>query len=150
MLRIFDLDGTVIDSSHRQLSRADGTLDLDHWVENCTPEKIFADRLLPLARIMRQQIAQGARVVVCTARVMRTADFQFLNRHGLMPEKILHRSPNDTRKDGEYKIGQLSYYCSNNELCNAVMFDDAAAVRKALRPLGVKVIDPEPLNKKLA
>jgi beta-phosphoglucomutase-like phosphatase (HAD superfamily) len=30
---IFDLDGTVIDSTHRQASHEDGTLDLEHWVE---------------------------------------------------------------------------------------------------------------------
>ena len=49
MLYIFDLDHTVIDSSHRQLTREDGSLDLDNWIENCTHEKIMQDRLLPLA-----------------------------------------------------------------------------------------------------
>ena len=51
MIYIFDLDHTVIDSSHRQLTRADGSLDLDHWIENCTREKIYQDKLLPLARL---------------------------------------------------------------------------------------------------
>jgi hypothetical protein len=52
MIYIFDLDHTVIDSSHRQLTRADGSLDLDHWIENCTREKIYQDKLLPLAKLM--------------------------------------------------------------------------------------------------
>ena len=34
MLYIFDLDHTVIDSSHRQITRPDGSLDLDAWIEN--------------------------------------------------------------------------------------------------------------------
>ena len=41
MLYIFDLDHTVIDSSHRQITRADGSLDLDAWIENSTRKKIF-------------------------------------------------------------------------------------------------------------
>ena len=46
---IFDLDHTVIDSSHRQITKADGSLDLDNWIANCTREKIMADTFLPLA-----------------------------------------------------------------------------------------------------
>ena len=49
MRYIFDLDHTVIDSSHRQLTKADGSLDLAHWITNNTREKIMADSLLPLA-----------------------------------------------------------------------------------------------------
>jgi hypothetical protein len=45
---IFDLDHTVIDSSHRQLTLADGSLDLAHWVDNCTRAQIMRDRPLPL------------------------------------------------------------------------------------------------------
>lgn len=148
-LRIFDLDGTVIDSSHRQLSREDGTLDLTHWKENCTPAKIFRDKLLPLARIMRQQIRAGARVIVCTSRVIGEADLAFLKIHGLMPSALLSRGVTDTRADGEYKIAKLTGYLRQREIVGAVMFDDAASVRKALRPLGVRVIDPVPLNKRL-
>ena len=43
---IFDFDGTIIDSSHRALSHEDGSINLDHWVENCTKEKIFQDQWL--------------------------------------------------------------------------------------------------------
>ena len=66
---IFDLDGTVIDSSHRKATLPDGSLDLDHWIENCTPEKIAGDSLLPLAGYMRQ-VYPHHEVLICTARVM--------------------------------------------------------------------------------
>jgi hypothetical protein len=47
---IYDLDHTVIDSTHRQATLADGSLDLAHWIENNTPELIARDSLLPLAK----------------------------------------------------------------------------------------------------
>ena len=40
---VFDLDGTVIDSSHRQITNKDGTLNLDLWRHNSTRSKIFKD-----------------------------------------------------------------------------------------------------------
>ena len=57
MRYIFDLDHTVIDSSHRQLTKADGSLDLAHWIANNTREKIMADSLLPLATQWRKAFA---------------------------------------------------------------------------------------------
>lgn len=146
---IFDLDGTVIDSEHRKLTRADGTLDLDHWRENCTREKIFRDRLLPLSRIMRQSIRAGNRVIVCTSRVMSGADHHYLRFHHLMPRVLISRDPNDTRADGAFKLAKLTNSFSRAQLNGAVMFDDAESVRAALRPLGIRVIDPEPINKRL-
>jgi len=37
-ITIFDLDGTIIDSSHRQATLPDGTLNLPAWIENSTPK----------------------------------------------------------------------------------------------------------------
>ena len=48
---IYDLDHTVIDSSHRAATLPNGSIDLDHWREHSTPELIARDRLLPLASI---------------------------------------------------------------------------------------------------
>jgi hypothetical protein len=147
---IYDLDGTVIDSSHRKLVRDDGTLDLAHWKENCTPNKIFRDSLLPLARVMRQHIGEGARVIICTSRVMSEADFAFLRLHSILAPAVLHRGIGDHRGDGEYKIAKLTGYLSQRELEGAIMFDDAAEVRASVRPLGVKVLNPDPINERLA
>ena len=46
---LFDLDHTVIDSSHRQITRPDGSLDLAAWIKNNTAPTSCADTLLPLA-----------------------------------------------------------------------------------------------------
>ena len=66
MRYIFDLDHTVVDSSHRQATRPDGSLDLDHWVKHSTPKLIERDTLLPLANQWRKAQRKGATIIVCT------------------------------------------------------------------------------------
>ena len=50
---IFDLDGTVIDSSHRFTGNAEGKVNLEKWIADSTRENIFKDSLLPLAKFMK-------------------------------------------------------------------------------------------------
>ena len=69
---IFDLDGTVIDSSHRH---GDSLAD---WRRMNTVGNIMRDRLLPLAGKMQGAILDGLDVWICTSRVMGKADFAFL------------------------------------------------------------------------
>ena len=62
MLFIFDLDGTVVDSSHRQ-----GAGTLAEWRELNTPENISLDSELPYADVMRDAIQRDRNSVwVCT------------------------------------------------------------------------------------
>ena len=77
-ISIFDMDGTIIDSSHRQATLPDGTLNLDAWIENATPAKIAKDVVLPLAAQVQARVDAGDYVLICTARQMSDADFQFL------------------------------------------------------------------------
>ena len=58
-IAIFDLDGTVIDSSHRTPNKPDGTLDLEGYFELRTRKNIFKDTLLPLAEKMKEMYAAG-------------------------------------------------------------------------------------------
>ena len=140
---IFDLDHTVIDSSHRQLTRADGTLDLDNWIANCTAEKINQDKLLPLARLMRSAYSNGHHVVICTARVLSIHDHRFLANHKLRSDYILSRALGDNRGDAEMKRDLLiNYFASKNIPLarwtrNAVFYDDNDAVLSMARDLGI-------------
>ena len=62
-LFIFDLDDTVIDSSHRAtLTVVNGQveLDLNAWRKDSTYENIMKDSLLPLANYMRECIQRRA------------------------------------------------------------------------------------------
>ena len=68
MYYIFDLDNTVIDSSHRQ-TFVDGKLDLDAWKRDNTKKNIRKDSLLPIANIMKSAKRFGHHVIVCTARL---------------------------------------------------------------------------------
>ena len=45
---IYDLDGTIIDSSHRIKLQENGSLDLEHWKQNSTKEMIFQDNFIPV------------------------------------------------------------------------------------------------------
>ena len=143
---IFDLDGTIIDSDHRKLTRADGSLDLDHWRENCTREKIFADTLLPLANHWRAvQDIRDNFIIVCTARVIGEADIDFLQSHGLKWEFMISRTEGDSRGDAMMKFCKLYELATNLSLswrgfssrCEA--FDDNLEVIDLLSASGITV-----------
>jgi len=153
---IFDLDHTVIDSTHRQLTKADGSLDLAHWIENNTPQKIAADKLLPLADTMRQRIAQGREVIICTARVMGEHDYQFLKDHGLFVPVILSRPMGDSSPDWMLKERLLRQYASDTgrswaRFClSAVMYDDNESVVKMAYLNNIDAYNAIELNKIMA
>ena len=151
-ISIFDLDGTIIDSSHRQMVKADGTLDLAKWFEFATPEKIFQDKVLPLAQQVRKRQKRGDYVMVCTARNMTDADFEFLQNEGICPDKIISRPVGNMEPDGILKAKQLKSFLSLKQFAkaNKVMFDDAASVRSTLRKIGIAVINPEKIARKVA
>lgn len=140
---IFDLDHTVIDSSHRQLTRADGSLDLQNWIENCTAEKINQDKLLPLARLMRSAYSNGHHVIICTARNLSVYDHCYLADNNLRADYILSRPDGDNRGDAELKRDLLiNYFASKNIPLarwtrNAVFYDDNQAVLGMAKALGI-------------
>jgi len=143
-ISIFDMDGTIIDSSHRQATKPDGTLNLAAWIENATPEKISKDVVLPLAQQIRKRQKAGDYVLICTARQMSFADFEFLQDNGICPDKIISRPLGNMEADGSLKAKQLSKLFNLKQFAKAskVMFDDAASVRSALRKIGIAVLDP--------
>ena len=67
-IRIYDLDGTIIDSSHRRATKPNGEIDLDKWRENNTRDYIFKDELLPMYWQLVNDYKNGDIVVICTAR----------------------------------------------------------------------------------
>ena len=149
---IFDLDHTVIDSSHRQSYQPDGSLDLAHWRENSTAEKVAQDTLLPLARVMASAHNVNIRIIVCTARVMASADYYFLQQHGLFADYILSRPEGDTSGDAQLKIRLLNDFVQSQGISwkrfiqGAVMFDDNQTVIKALKSIGLNVVDAVQTN----
>ena len=149
---IFDLDHTVIDSSHRQLTKADGSLDLAHWRENCTHEKIMADTLLPLARTMQDAINNGQNVIICTARVLGRSDIIFLAKHGLLASVILSRPEGDNTPDAELKTRLLKQHCQTVGITwarftrSAYMFDDNVNVLAEMKSHGITALNAIKIN----
>ena len=151
---IFDLDGTVVDSSHRQ---GDGSL--NDWRRMNTVGNIMRDGLLPLAGKMQAAILDGLDVWVCTSRVMGKADFAFLRLQGLLPNggPVIHRiGENDQRPCGELKLAKLRGYAAGMGITwaqfahDSIMFDDSLDVQKTLRGAGIRVIDPVQFNTYIA
>ena len=152
MLFIFDLDGTTIDSSHRQNTLADGTLNLAHWIDNNTPEKIARDSLLPLADSWRTIDQTRHDVVIMTARVIGDADLAFLVRSNLRYRFIYSRPIGSTIADGILKQSMIRQCARDLGVSlawmryNAFMFDDSENVRNALQSMGIRVYNPISYN----
>ena len=144
---IFDLDGTVIDSTHRQ---GDGSL--DYWRRMDTAKNVALDSPLPLLDQMRDAIADDLDVIVCTSRVMAGRDFRWLDDHGIRGIDILCRAPSDNRTCGFFKLQLLHNYARSIGYTwarfaqTSLMFDDDKGVQDTLRSVGLRVIDPVNYN----
>ena len=147
---IFDLDWTVIDSSHRQ---GDGSL--DDWRRLNTVGNIMRDGLLPLAGKMQTAIQDGLDVWVCTSRVMGKADFAFLRMQSLLPNggPVIHRiSDADDRDCGALKLANLRGMAAGMGVSwarfanDSIMFDDSIVVQDTMRNAGLRVVDPVQYN----
>ena len=155
MLYIFDLDGTVIDSSHRQNTRPDGSLDLAHWVENNTVEKILADSLLPLADKMRSVRSVKDTVAVITARVIGDADLAFMKRNDLKFDFLYsraegNRTPDDLlKRRAILKLARKLQRSMHWMRKNTVFFDDNLAVLDIMASMGIKTINATLANERL-
>ena len=149
---IYDLDHTVIDSSHRAATLPNGSIDLDHWREHSTPELIAKDKLLPLAGHWKIQRARGCEIVVCTARVMGDADYQYLADHGLEYDAMICRTEGDRTPDAILKERGLRQYAADNGIAWArfckfsVMLDDNKTVINHLTARGLRVYNSLEIN----
>jgi len=149
LLNIFDLDGTVIDSSHRREYNDDGTLNLNAW-RACSRETIMRDSLLPLASVMRELIATNKMVAICTSRVLNETDWEYLEMHQILPRIIISRIEGDTTPDAEFKTRELKWSFNALTLRQSQMWEDMPDIRASVSKIGVMAIDPAPFNKVLA
>ena len=157
MIYIFDLDGTVIDSSHRQLALPNGDIDLTHWKENSTKKKIFRDELLPLAKYMRRAIANPKmQTAICTARNLGKYDYQYLQQKNLVTDFILARQEGDNRGDAIMKHEKIFNLLvslkipRNRWKISATIFDDNKSVlRMAKNDLNIISVNATKFNERI-
>ncbi len=145
MLLIFDLDGTAIDSTHRQNTLADGSLNLAKWKENNTSEKIALDSLLPLGKQWSKGLDK--KIAIITARVLGDADYKFLKDNNLRYDFIYSRYAGNDMPDAQLK--RLALYKLAKDMGKsmqwlrnfAVFYDDNISVLRMATKLKVANVD---------
>jgi hypothetical protein len=145
MLLIFDLDGTAIDSTHRQNTLADGSLNLAKWQENNTPEKIALDTLLPIGKQWSGGL--NKKIAIITARVLGDADYKFLKDNNLRYDFIYSRYAGNDMPDAQLK--RLALYKLAKDMGKsmqwlrnfAVIYDDNLSVLRMATKLKVANVD---------
>ena len=135
---IYDLDGTIIDSSHRIKLHDNGSLDLEHWKQNCTKEQIFKDDLLPLYWQLVSDYKSGNYIVLCTARELGKWDYEYLHSMGIYYDKIISRPKGNTTIDHVLKKSQLQYFWNLKPFQNIhkTFYDDNDNNLSAINSLG--------------
>jgi hypothetical protein len=128
-LAIYDMDGTIVDSSHRYRTviGSDGVerIDLQHWRDNeC---HAMRDGLLPLVSQYWADLADPQTyVVIATARVMREPDYRFVREVLGNPNYLISRAADDTRSGGLLKILGLQKFFNLKQFKpeSAVFYED--------------------------
>lgn len=118
-IHIYDLDGTVIDSSHRYsvIRKADGSIAIDFpfWVAN--RHRAIDDELLPLAEQYQAQLKNPEiYVIAATARVMSDVETQHVKTVLGWPHHMISRAEGDNRSGALLKILGL------NKILNLAQF----------------------------
>ena len=152
-IEIFDLDQTVIDSSHRNPNNPDGTINLEQYFKLRTRKNIFRDKLLPLAKVFKQLKTEGNYIIVATARNIDHDDVDFLKSKGLEPNMILSRKwiVENSVPDAELKARKLKSLFNLKQFRDVpkFMFDDAPKVIAKMREIGIVTLNAVKTNKKL-
>jgi len=150
---IFDLDQTVIDSSHRNPSNPDGTINLEQYFKLRNRTSIFRDKLLPLAKIFKQLKANGNYIIIATARNIDHDDVDFLRSKGLDANIILSRKwiIETAVPDADLKARKLNSLFNLKQFKNVpkFMFDDAPKVITKMRELGITTLNAVKINERL-
>ena len=154
-LVVFDLDETIIDSSHRTPNHPDGTLDLARYVALKNRESIMRDSLLPLSAFFKALDRSENYVIICTARVMNQDDRDYLAIHGLDAHLVLCRPENGSEnniKDPMLKARKIQRLRNLKQFRSkpVTMFDDSAPVIRKMREIGIVCLNAVKVNQRLA
>lgn len=148
---IFDLDFTLINSGKRT-PLVNGSLDLITYRAMQTRENIFKDTHEPLIKPFKKLVKNKKhKIVICTARYMLKADYDYLAFHGINCDLLLNRNiateEISALNDGEYKLALLKG--AGISFKEAILFDDSPKVKSVLRKHGLTVICAIKANKRL-
>jgi len=142
-IHIYDLDGVLVDTSHRYRNLPNGTIDLTYWLENARAEKIALDKLLPLAAQYKADLANPETyVVICTARQARQADFDFIATRLGNPDKLICRPVGNMESDAKLKRRGFCRLLNLKQFQNITrkFWDDNLKNLQAVADLGLQLI----------
>lgn len=143
----WDLDGTLINSNHRA-RMVDDKFDLDFWKENQVRDMIMKDSLLPLCELFYEYQKTGFTQICVTARKMIEADFEFLEKHNLKFEMVLHRQ-DSIELDAILKNKKLKEYFEEKQLIPFQAFDDKQDNLEIFDSFGFRTFHAVYMNEKL-
>lgn len=135
-IHIYDMDGTIVDSSHRYRTITENgntRIDLEYWREN--EYRAMDDGLLPLAdQYMDDLNNPNVYTIIATARVMHAPDWQFVNQVLGKPDYLISRATGDTRSGGLLKIKGLQKFFNLKQYKpeNATFYEDNTSYLKAV------------------
>ena len=121
---IFDIDGVLLDSSHRYklvLSKEGrARIDLDHWRAN--EHRTIEDKLLPLAEHYKKVLKQkNSFVIIATSRIMSAIDYQVIESKLGKPHALISRLTNE-QKGGDLKLNGIIRTLADLKLTNINTF----------------------------
>ena len=136
-VKIYDMDGTIVDSTHRYRTLRDESgiekIDLDFWRAN--EHLAFSDSLLPLASQYQRDLAcPETYVIIATARILRDPDYRFIVEKLGKPDYIISRKEGSTISGGKLKIDGLKKFFNLKNFKNAswTFFEDNTSYLKAV------------------
>lgn len=136
-VEIYDMDGTIVDSSHRYrtIIGDDGRerIDLAFWREN--EHRAMEDGLLPMAAQYMESLRDPSKfVIIATARIMSAPDWQFVNQILGKPKHLISRRLGDTQSGKTLKIKGLQRFFNLKQFraADAVFFEDNIEYLKAV------------------
>lgn len=142
-INIYDLDGVLVDTSHRYRTNPDGTIDLDYWMMMRSRKSIAKDRILPLAK---QYIADNLRddtyTIICTSRTWHVDDIEFIVGRLGAPDKLIMRPENNWQPDDVLKLQALKSFFQLKQFRDIpkTFWDDNRRNLNAVSLLGVRCI----------
>jgi hypothetical protein len=133
---IYDMDGTIVDSSHRYRTIIDDNgerIDLDFWRQN--EYDAMNDTLLPMAEQYKKDLdCPNTYVIIATARVMHDPDWQFIRESLGEPDYFISRKEGDAQSGKTLKINGLARFFNllNFRDADFVFYEDNASYLKAV------------------
>ena len=138
---VLDLDGVLIDARHRQVTLADGSLNLKHYLKNNTPEKIAQDSPLPLLKVAQDLTALKIPFHIATARVFNESVRFWLASRGVVADRVIHRvSEKNRSSDHALKLEGFRNQLSDLDPEKLLLIDDCAANVRTMQANGYKAL----------